>query len=261
MSHSQSVTLLRAHLSRKQRFNPGYSLRAFARDIGVTPGFASQICAGKKPIPASRLPQIRKVLELDDHAEMNLRENLVKENLERAGIPEAKLKRVSRSKARTALVDRSRYEVLSQWFYLPIMDLLTCVPAPRSAPEISRRLDLPLETVRTALAKLESLGLVENRNGRLEKAVDHVEFPANTPQALIQAYHRQMLEKAASALASPDYDARLVTGVTLAVNPDNLKRAKARLSAALQEVIEILTDGPCTDVYQLNTQLFPLTKK
>jgi hypothetical protein len=58
---------------------------------------------------------------------------------------------------------------------------------------------------------------------------------------------------------SVSYVSGLITGLTFAGNPANFERAQRHLHQALYESAEILTAGPCTEVYQLNAQLFLLT--
>ncbi|MNL22550.1 hypothetical protein D3C87_1439020 [compost metagenome] len=81
---------------------------------------------------------------------------------------------------------------------------------------------------------------------------------------IIRGIHAQLIQLAMQKLmtetAQVNFDARLINGVMFAANPANLQRAKDRLNDAIYEAAEILAEGECTEVYQINLQLFPLTK-
>jgi len=52
---------------------------------------------------------------------------------------------------------------------------------------------------------------------------------------------------------------RLFTGYTVAVDPDKILEAKNLIHKFLLETCQLLSTGPCTQVYQLQVQFFPHT--
>jgi len=54
-----------AAFRRKKAVHPGYSLRALARDLGVSPAFVSNVFSGKRKPPRDRLEKLCYSLELD----------------------------------------------------------------------------------------------------------------------------------------------------------------------------------------------------
>ena len=80
----------------------------------------------------------------------------------------------------------------------------------------------------------------------------------------LRNFHEQMIQRSLRHLKlktnEQHVNQRLISGITLAGNPKNLARAIAHLEKALHETAEILNEGDCTEVYQLNNQLFPHTK-
>lgn len=55
-----------------------------------------------------------------------------------------------------------------------------------------------------------------------------------------------------------DFERRLISGITVAVNPHKVEQCKKMLDETLHQVSLILSEGECTEVYQMNIQLFPL---
>src|SRR5688500_13060669 len=63
-SQAYYLSKMREGLSLKQRNNPHYSLRAYARDIGIHPATLSQIINGKRALPAKDSEKVIKKLNL-----------------------------------------------------------------------------------------------------------------------------------------------------------------------------------------------------
>ena len=56
------INKIKEDLSHKQRLNPHYSLRAYARDLGIHSSTLSQILKGKRPLPLKNSVEIVKKL-------------------------------------------------------------------------------------------------------------------------------------------------------------------------------------------------------
>ena len=72
-----------------------------------------------------------------------------------------------------------------------------------------------------------------------------------------------MIKKASDVLKScttdKDYSRRLISGITFTANPDHLLECKKELENIIHQVSSKFSKGSCTEVYQINIQLFPLT--
>ena len=56
--------ILKDHLRRRQEINPRYSLRAFAKKLGISPSKVSEVISGKKRISVERGEDVAKKLGL-----------------------------------------------------------------------------------------------------------------------------------------------------------------------------------------------------
>ena len=54
---------------------------------------------------------------------------------------------------------------------------------------------------------------------------------------------------------------RLITSVSFSMNPEKLTKGKERIMELIYEIADILSEGACTEIYQLNVQLYPLTNE
>ena len=259
--------ILERALKRKQRANSLYSQRAFARDLGVSSAFVTKLLTGQRTLPLSRFKKISRLLEMDITEQDEYLQSVVFHSLkspelrslmqERPFVLQSKMSKYSRQ-------DKKKFHVLGEWYNLVVLDLATCSnfnPDPKS---IARRLGITVQQAADSLVGLVRLGLLQEKDGVYKKAEKDIFFPATQSKELTENFHRQMIKKAYEALAKrSEEDAlrRLIAGFTIAANPTHLEKLKKLIYDFASEAGEQLSAGECTEVYQLNIQLFPLTEK
>lgn len=263
--------LLRQHWETKQKANRRLSLRSVARKAALSPSYLSKIFSGQKPLPLPRVRGLAAALDLDPAAIRNLERAALREqagaehmaeNLEldmgsaadSAPLPELPSADYRAAPSQTAL---------EEWYYLPILDLVTC--AGFEPAWISDRLGLRAEVAERAWARLRELGWVEQSAGKWRKVSDKLRFPASRIDPRIQRHHTKMLQKAADELAyrktDDDFRRRLILGASVATNEASFRKAEKYLEEALFKAADIMSAGRADRVYYLAVQLFPLTRK
>ncbi|MGZ3773396.1 MAG: TIGR02147 family protein [Pseudobdellovibrionaceae bacterium] len=244
--------------------NSKFSLRRLAQLVEVSPSHLSRILNGKKKIPVNKLELFINALQMDIAQSQILKQsifwNQVKEKNPNNVFSD--ILENSDSAVLSPLIDyeelgTKEFNIMEQWYNIAILDLSTCTDFKDDPRWIAKRLSItPVQT----LLKAEALQL---KNGRYEKTNKKLRVPTNKALPAIRQFHRSMIQKGLWTMENQQdaesYKQRLITGITMAINPENLERAKERLMAAIHEASEILTEGPCTEVYQINLQLFGLT--
>ena len=250
--------ILKDHFERKKR--KGYSLRALARDLGVSPAFVSNVFSGKKKAPLKLVQKAAKVLDLDSVTVLEIRRQL-QEHDPFADAPAAKK---AGAQTRWKPVSRKGLSALRHWYYLAAMEATSCKGFDGSAAYIARRLGLPPSTVEVTLRDLVALGLLEEKDGKVRKPTRHLDIASAESKAEIRSFHRQHLRLADTELENPDpaaFDRRLITGITVTADRARIEVAKKMLADALYEIGNYLSEGEPNEVYHLGAQLVPLTKK
>ncbi len=258
MSTSQ---ILKNAFARKKRKNPGYSLRALARDLGISPSFLSRIMNGKRLLSRPLLDSAIKVLQLDQVASRALREAVFHDA--KLSLPKM-TERPNPKIEKYAELSSKEFSLLEVWHALPLLDLVTCSDFESDTKWMAQRLGISEVHVKSTLHLLTEMGLIENTNGKLKRTENHIRFPTTQSHALIRHHHELKIQKALTYLKTQkdkDFELRHFSGVSFAADPLKIPKARERLYQALYEVAELLDEGSCTEVYQLNLQLFPLTKK
>ncbi|MNS86637.1 hypothetical protein D3C72_1205470 [compost metagenome] len=214
----------------------------------------------------ARLKDFKRILKMDDVTIALLNRSLEEEVLNK--VPTIK-KELAKNPFRSSLteyteVTRKHLPLFGEWFNIAIMDLITCSNFIDDPNWIGRRLGIKPRQVKEALRLLEDEGFISKVDGQWAKTTKRIRIPTHRSMDIIRGIHAQLIQLAMQKLmtetAQVNFDARLINGVMFAANPANLQRAKDRLNDAIYEAAEILAEGECTEVYQINLQLFPLTK-
>lgn len=252
--------ILKLYFDRKRVSQPAYSLRALARDLKVSPAYLSQVFNGKKPVPESRLADFIRLLDLDDIAVLQIKETIQPTEKRTAQLAQEDKDFFSRFKP----LDKKKYGVLEHWYMIALLDLTTIEGFQSNPDWIAHKLRISRLEVDLAIETLKANNLLKETDGKLEKVDLKLRFPTKITQSVIRKFHKQMIKKAYeeidTRLLDTDYDDRLVVGGTFALNPAHLPLLKQKVQEALYEISLKASEGPCTAVYQLNIQLFPLTK-
>lgn len=265
MAKQNLSLILKSALKRKQAQHPGYSLRALARDLEVSPAFVSGLLNGKKLPPKNRLEKLSYCLELDV---------LEKETLVKTVLLDRFSVRLVNTKSKSQQLKNWRHRkiseistknVLSSWVTIAVLEGLT-LAEPFCQPEsLQKRLGISRMEFDRAIESLATAGLIAEVDGKWRKKDEHLYLSGGRSRKEIREFHERMILKAREELMTKtsheEFLRRLINGFTLAVNPAHIERLKAKVIRFLDELTQEASRGECVEVYQCNFQLFPLTKK
>lgn len=247
-------SLINIYLDRKKANNPSYSNRAFARDIGLSPAFTSDILKGKKSLPFKHVEIFIQTLDMDQADATRLKQFFAPEGLvisNKSQYPQKK---------NWKLGTKAQQKILSNWYYLPMIDLTTCKGFDGN---FSEALGISKEQESRAINELVDLGILEVKDGKYIKTNFKLHFTSQKSKEEFRKFHSQMLKKSLLELDNIDQDRfqqRLIIGFTLALNSKKTLQFKKDLSDLVYKAIEDMNDNDCDQVYHLGLQFFPLSK-
>lgn len=236
---------LKGELEERIRTNPRYSQRSFARQLGMSPGELSEILRGKRTLTWKKADSIAGRLGLSEGERRHFVDLL---NAERTG-------RVQDASP----LNSDHFWVISDWYCLSLLHLTETEGFKWNDEWLAKRLGIsPLE-VRLSKERLLRVGLLVEKNGRL--ATDKkFEVKSSVPSEAIRKFHKQMLQKAISAIDNQSIDERELLGSTLAIDPDHLPALKKALQKFVNEFSNKFgSTKKKKEVYQLETILFRLS--
>jgi uncharacterized protein (TIGR02147 family) len=262
----RATDLLVKELDYRKSSNKKYSLRAFARDLNVSPGFLSQVLKNEKNLSVDNALCFSKKLGWDSH-DSQLLVNLVRYQ---SATSESEKNYVRREIAKANQIYKKfdklkadQFVAISDWYHFAILELIDVKGFSSNPIWIAKRLNITVSEVTAAIDRLIRLKMIEvdNDGSLLKKKNNAVK---DTPSQALRNLHKQHLKKVYNSFENIPYDKRHVSGITMAINPKKLPEAFELINEFRSQMSALLEEGTKENVYQLAVQLFPLdmeTKK
>jgi uncharacterized protein (TIGR02147 family) len=254
---------LKDELERRLQANPQYSLRAFARDIKISPQILSLVLKGKKGISSEAAIRLAERLDLSTE-ESSYFYDLVELSQARTEsvrqIVRYRLGRYSENQNYRTLQE-DVFKIIADWHHYALLELTFSKGFKKDPVWIAKRLGItPLEA-RQAIDRLLRLELLEESDGTYKKTEVNLATTQDVPSAALRKLTAQLLSKASEALQSQGVSERDFGTMTMAIDPAKLPEAKERIRKFRRELAEFLESGERTEVYNFGTQLFRLSKE
>lgn len=240
--------LLKSELISRCKKNPQYSLRAFAKSLGVSPSILSRVISGdrdpsrefiSKAAASLRLPieKLRKVYEVqpsDTEARLSDFKDLMQD----------------------------QFEVLSDWVHYAIFELMETKDFEPTPKWMSARLGISIFEVERALERLEALKLIERGTNGYKKLVPDIATTSHEFSTLaLRNLQRQFLEMAAKSMDEVPFEQRSQTTMVMAIDPRRIKEAKEKIKKFRFEMLGYLQESQnMSEVYNLTIGFYPVTK-
>lgn len=276
--HTSYRSFLKAELASRVASNPRYSLRAFARGLGIPASHLSAIHHGRRNLSLDTAGKVARKLGLDGPAHEYFLILVQLEALRPDAGPE--LREALRARAKALKSDCALAQVrdlsldafraISDWYHLPILEITGLVD-PRArrldARWVAARLGIKAIEVEAATERLERLELLERAaDGTYRKTYVHGLFQSAASHAPLRRFHQTLLQKAQIALEEQAPTDRYVGSQTFAMHPAQLAGAREVIEAFRRQLVAYF-DGsgsadaqlPKEQVYFLGVQLFNLT--
>ena len=262
-AHQDYRKYLRSVFEQRVQHNGNYSLRAFARDLGVSSSRLSDVMKGHKGLSVDSGTAIAQKLGLD-LTETRFFCDLI--TAQHARTPAARTMAATRVQGASAMKDYTvlkddEFSLIGYWYHLAILELISQTRE-LSIEDIAKKLQLKTILVEEAMDRLHRLKLVETlADGSFVKTVAGVTTTNNIPSEAIRSHHQQLIEKSIEALSTQDVKERDFTSITVAFDRSRMAEAKALIERFKSDFLALTeaSGSAKPDVYALGIQLFNLT--
>lgn len=209
--------VLQERLSERLSGNPHYSLRAFARDIGLSPAQLSSVLNGKRGISPKKAREVFGAAKLDSD---DLKVAILQVEMEHARSPKVKQRAAAELKnqateASVVQLTDDAFKVISDWSHFAILQVIALKTYREKSfsidPTVWIAKKLGIQTVQTKLAleRLLRLELVTfAQNGLYTVCQDTVLSPSGVPSSALKLFHKQVIQKALTAVDAQSVDER-----------------------------------------------------
>lgn len=235
---------LRDNFDRLKKKNKSFSMRAYARVIGVSPGTISEIFGERRKISPQLALQIAQKAKFDSAALQRLRQ----------------LISMNESETPRRVLSAQAVELIMNPLYYRLVCALDILPSPTTADEIASFLAADGDEVARVIEVLRDLEIVDTKGTAVSWRGQHVITPPDVPNARVQAFHRGTLKDAAADLRLPVHE-REYTTVVFAANESRMESAKRQIRAFRDDLAESMRDSRPDRIYQLSVQLRPVSKR
>lgn len=249
---------LQQELIRRCEKNPGYSLRSFARSLGIHHTTLSRLLAGKRGLNSRSIQRLCEALKLSQaEASLYLKQG------ESGGGGTAQEKNSESARYQNLALDT--FISISEWYHDAILEL-THIQGFKGDPKwIAKRLGLKLSQVKTAVERLQRLELlaITPRNLWVDLSRDNTTNVSNDiTSAALRKLQKQILELSMQALEEIPRTHRDHTSTTLAIDAADLPEIKERMKKFRFELTSFVQrrSVKANAVYQLAVSFFPLTQ-
>ena len=254
--------VLKVELGRRKSSNPNYSLRAFARDLDVSPSVISRALHAEREISASTARRLVVALKLSE-AEAELFFNSVSEEAKKFVKKRNNLLGKAPDEPNPeswGLISNENFPAIASWKSYAILEGLGLSDR-RSLGEICQSLGISEEEGRVILSRLVQEGLVvEKPEGGFEKKRKFTRM-ANIFESSesLRGHQAEFLEHSRRALETVPIENRVHMTAMLAIDPQKVDRARLMIDEFIKKLSDVITVHPQKEVYWLGCSLIPVS--
>lgn len=254
---------LKVHFEEQKEQHCYYSYRYVSGKTGIDPSYYVKVLNKQKHISEQRLESLVQLLQL------SLREReyfttLIQYNRSKSADLSKELfaKLITLKKSSGAQICDYRY--FAEWYTIPVRELLNHYDFDGDYRELAKQFHPPLteRQARNAIRTLEELEMVcHDEKGFLRPAEALLTTGDQWRSNAIRKFQKQMITLAGESLERFPKEERDISTVTVSTSQKCMESIRERLAQARREILELIAAEEEVDgVYQINLQVFPLTK-
>ncbi len=252
--------LIRANLDQIKIKNPGFSLRAYAKKLELSPSALSEILNGKRKISIKLAARI-----LD---RMNLSPDVTNPVL---GLFEKKIRDLdfiesedTQPEAAPAIdflqLSSDQFNLIAEWQHFALLSLMETKNFKSDISWIAKKLGITAQQTQISLERLVRLGFVFKKNKKFVTNKRALISSDNVPNQAVRKSHYNDLLLAEKALDHTPVEERDFTAITIAANKKNLPKARKLIREFQDKLTLCLEQGEKDEVVKFTFYLYPLTQ-
>jgi uncharacterized protein (TIGR02147 family) len=245
------INELKKQLEARVQKNPAYSLRSFAKQLGISAATLSGALNGKRKLSPAIVGKIGLAMGLEP-------DQVWKHQKISIQLPDHS------EKQHFLELSQDIFTVVADWYHLTILELMKLEDFQPSYRWVAKRLGINIHQAKLAVERLQRVGILEIKDGvwidKMKGFTTHYQKDKTT--AARKRYQKQLLEKSLDALQTVDYTQRDHSSTTMAIDVKNVMKAKEEIANFRKKLSLLLEkDTKPNEVYQLQISFFPLTQK
>lgn len=237
----------------RQKNNSRYSLRSYAKDLGINSSTLSQVLRDKRRLPKKYLKGIAKQLKLSEVEEEKFYKSY---ELNEVFLDQINISSYSE---KTQVTEDTSYAIIAEWEYYAVLELLNLAEFDFSINNVATKLEITEERAKQVISDLIENEFLKFEKGIYSKNYGHLSTSEDVKSEALVESHLQTLEMAKEKLKL-DVEIRDFSSLVFSIDIDNINNAKKIIREFRMKMLELCKRDKKTDVYQLAIQLFPLSE-
>ncbi len=230
-------------LEKKAR-NQNYSMRAFARDLGLSVTVLHGVISEARHLSSKNLMKIS----------------------EKLGWTRSQLQAVQFQLKNSELVDSTEkilfedeFQLIADWKHLAILNIVK-VPGMK-VDKIATSLNIAVTEVESLIQRLLRLDFIQiDNSGVIQRSLKSFGTTQNIPSAAIRAFHNQNLAKAQEVIYQVPVEHRDYLTIVCATDSEKVEKVKQMIQDFRKQIQNELESKNPDRVYFCNLQLYPVTE-
>ena len=255
--------ILKSKLAERTNKNIQYSLRSFARDIGLSPQRLSHILNGRHGLSVQAAGLVASKLSMNETEKDFFCTLVQKEHSRSKAMRTEAAKRLKNLKFHYKNVELDNFKLISDWYHFAIMELTLIENFSNNCKQIGKSLGISEVEAEMAIERLLKLKLlIKEKKGSLKIRGNFFADPKEIPSEAIRNFHKQLLSKSINAIDFQDLNERDFSSLVVAVDEKDIATAKKEIKKFRESMDRLFSKSKKkTRVYCLGVQLFALQNK
>lgn len=257
------LRILQNEFHQRQQKNKKYSLRAFAKFLGVSHALLSLVFLKKKGLSLKMADKISTKLALS-HLERNIFVSSVEKCFSRSAKKKTKagqvLNELQKQKQFKSLTQDTVRQI-DHWAYIAVFEAIYCKKA-QTTKELCFFLDQKPSMIMKVVTYLQEISAISEEDGRFSALSSSLQTSNDIPAKALVNYHISMAQKAISSIQQQPVHMREFQNAMLTVNYESMGEAKKMIRNFIHEFnARFYVDNDTSQLYSLFVSFFKIGKE
>lgn len=255
-------TIIEEEFNFRVKENSSYSLRAFARDIGISPSQLSEVLKQKIGLSSKKAVSIAEKMGFSKNEVLLFKAMVEAEHGRSPRIIEEAKKVIASNKHSSNFKGLSLdgFKLISDWQYFAILSTMEIDDYDGTTLYISKHLGLEISLIEDNIKRLLKLDIIDLKEGKFLPTGEMLTTTHDIQSSALKKFHKQHISKSAEAIDKVSVEKRDITTMTMAIDIKKLPEAKKLITKFRRDLCQFMEDGQKNHVYNLNVQLIPLSE-
>lgn len=240
--------------------NPHYSIRAFARDLEMSPSRLSELMNNiGGGISGSLATKMSNNLKLKPQEKKFFLDTILATSARNRQVRKLASKRIEKAKKSKLLLElqEEQFKIISDWYHAAILELTQIDSFHKSPDWIAQTLGISEVQAKEAVTRLKKVGLIQVRSdGAWEIHPDAYQTFSKSSLA-VRKFHQQIMSMAAQSIAHDPALERECQAMIVAIPKKSLPKFSEKMRDFLRDCWEDIGDDEKDSLYSFSVQLTP----